>query len=156
MDHHCPWLNNCIAHANTKYFIQFLLYLFLTSLCQVYLSVKTVLNLVKHPHVKPIIYANEFQKACAGGTLVFLLSAFAAYVTFELLREQYVTIEENQGYVDELKKQFGKQQAMWTNLKLAFGEDFLWWLVPTRPELRTNYLERVWPKRQVKQMYIAG
>ena len=40
-------------------------------------------------------------------------------------------------------------------MKLALGDDFLWWLVPTRPELRTNYLERVWPKRQVKRMYIA-
>ena len=29
----------------------------------------------------------------------------------------------------------------------------MWWLTPTHPELKTNYYERVWPKREIKQMY---
>jgi len=33
-----------------------------------------------------------------------------------------------------------------------FGIDVMWWLVPTHPELRINFLERVWPKRVVKRM----
>ena len=36
---------------------------------------------------------------------------------------------------------------------MACGIDFLWWLTPTRPELKTNFYERVWPKREVKRMY---
>jgi hypothetical protein len=55
--------------------------------------------------------------------------------------------------VDDLKKQYGKQQDWLENAKLALGIDFLWWLVPTRPELRTNFYERVWPKREIKRMY---
>ena len=36
--------------------------------------------------------------------------------------------------------------------KRAFGEDSWWWLVPTHPELKTNYFERVWPKKEIRIM----
>jgi len=52
-----------------------------------------------------------------------------------------------------MKKVYGKQQSFFINLKMALGIDYLWWFTPTRPELRTNYYERTWPKREVKRMY---
>ena len=33
------------------------------------------------------------------------------------------------------------------------GTDWLWWPVPTHPEIITNYYERVWPRREIKRMY---
>lgn len=41
-------------------------------------------------------------------------------------------------------------------MRLVLGEDRLWWLVPTHPELKTNYFERVWPKREIRRMRKAG
>ena len=65
-----------------------------------------------------------------------------AYFTFDLLSEQITSIDDNQSYVDDLKKQYGKQQDFFENAKGALGIDFLWWLMPTRPELKTNYYGR--------------
>jgi hypothetical protein len=44
------------------------------------------------------------------------------------------------------------QKDFYEMMRLMVGEDLLWWLIPTHPELRTNYFERVWSKKEMKKM----
>ncbi|XP_061525274.1 zf-DHHC domain-containing protein isoform X4 [Phycodurus eques] len=45
MDHHCPWINNCVGELNQKYFIQFLFY---TGVASVYATLLVVSAWVWH------------------------------------------------------------------------------------------------------------
>ena len=58
--------------------------------------------------------------------------------------------------MDAKKRQFGKQQDFWENAKLALGNDWFWWWVPTHPELELNYYERVWPAKTVRLLRRSG
>ena len=44
------------------------------------------------------------------------------------------------------------QKDFYEMMRLMVGEDLLRWLIPTHPELRTNYFERVWSKKEMKKM----
>ncbi|XP_030384873.1 palmitoyltransferase ZDHHC3 [Scaptodrosophila lebanonensis] len=41
MDHHCPWINNCVGERNQKYFLQFLIYVAILSVYSLALIVST-------------------------------------------------------------------------------------------------------------------
>lgn len=52
--------------------------------------------------------------------------------------------------------QYGKQQDFLVNCEDAFGTDIFWWFLPTHPELKTNYFERVWTKKEIRKMLTNG
>lgn len=88
--------------------------------------------------------------------VAFVEGALFVLFTWELLQEQIESIEDNQTYVDDMQKLWGKQRTFWQNAEQFFGKDYWWWLMPTHPSIKINYLERLYTKNQLKQIIRSG
>jgi hypothetical protein len=84
--------------------------------------------------------------------LAFIEGLIFAFFCLELLQEQFEAIEVNQSYIDDMKELFGRPLSLTDNLTMALGYDWKWWLIPTRPCLAINYLEKLYTLRQIKKL----
>lgn len=50
MDHHCPWINNCVGYANYGHFIRFLFYVNIANVYIVTLLAISIADMIKNMH----------------------------------------------------------------------------------------------------------
>lgn len=134
MDHHCPWVNNCVGEGNQKYFVLFTMYIALLSMHALYWGIWQFVQCV----------SGEWQDCSAFGppatTLLLIFLLFEAILfsifTCVMFGTQISSICSDETAIESLKRNNGwdddgKKRTSWKNLQVIFGGPFsLRWLNP--------------------------
>jgi palmitoyltransferase len=137
MDHHCPWINNCIGFYNRKYFIQMVFYLNCTLIFVICSNFMFVYDIVsKYLLVKKIIFNLDFFfKMCY--VVFYLMDILMEVILFQFFKFHIKLILENKTTIETLEhkgKEFNSKfdRGKWENWIEVMGINKYLWFFPLK------------------------
>ncbi|XP_023708947.1 palmitoyltransferase ZDHHC3 [Cryptotermes secundus] len=147
MDHHCPWVNNCVGENNQKYFVLFTFYIAVISIHALFLSVNQFIMCIRHEWKE----CSTYSPPATVVLLLFLVfeALLFAIFTAVMLGTQLQAIWNDETGIEQLKKEEARwvKNSRWKSIQAVFGRFSLAWFSPfTRPPSKSkleNYLYSV-------------
>lgn len=136
MDHHCPWLGNCIGYWNYKYFFLVVMYSCFSLVIMAFSFVPKIFEIVE----KQATYSDISLVLI--GIYVIILTLFTCLLVSFLGFHIYLIINNITTldyYENENKENLGskKKYGLYFNFKLRFGDTCpIFWIIPTTPNLK--------------------
>ncbi|KEG03744.1 hypothetical protein YYE_01770 [Plasmodium vinckei vinckei] len=131
MDHHCPWIYNCIGYNNHKYFMLSLIYCSITTIFISLTMLNSVIEAINHNETP----FNDLFLLLFGETLnSFLALIVTCFLLFHLWLtfKNMTTIEFCEKRTNYHNQSYSKfyNKGLYKNLKEVFGESPFLWLLP--------------------------
>ncbi|CAE7746905.1 Zdhhc15, partial [Symbiodinium sp. KB8] len=130
MDHHCPWLRQCIGFGNYKFFVTFIVY---SAVALIFKAVTMLLFMIRAFQIdvsfctRLWLLSAEVLMIALGGTMV----AFAGFHLFLVSRGmttiEYLTRNEKND------KKLNFDQGLVGNVQASLGSNPMCWLLPACP-----------------------
>ncbi|XP_011737299.1 palmitoyltransferase ZDHHC3 isoform X11 [Macaca nemestrina] len=131
MDHHCPWVNNCVGENNQKYFVLFTMYIALISLHALIMVGFHFLHCFEEDWTK----CSSFSPPTTVILLILLCFEGLLFLIFTsvMFGTQVHSICTDETGIEQLKKEERRwaKKTKWMNMKAVFGHPFsLSWASP--------------------------
>ncbi|XP_017782887.1 PREDICTED: palmitoyltransferase ZDHHC3 [Nicrophorus vespilloides] len=101
MDHHCPWINNCVGERNQKYFIQFLIYVGILAGHSIILIIFALVNSCVDCGLDVVVQ----QRIVTHCVILLLESTLFGIFSSAILFVQIQSIISDETSVEQVKKQ---------------------------------------------------